>query len=484
MGAEAAAAAAAAGCSDGQLDSVLVEQALVWGKSLLDGDGDKLEGLLGCPTDEGGRVQQGVEVVPDGLEVLGALDAVDQVVVATLLLDDGARLVRQDADLLVAVLSGTALLDHGHDDVLGGHEGQLAHDSALDDLRVDDKAVGDVDEGAEQDVCGEEGLGDGDSADGGVVQRALEPLDRRGLERVLEKTAQVSGQGAHPLASHGVALVGHGAGPDLRLLEGLLHLLQVRQEPDVGGHLVARGAEGRERVQRVDVDLTRVRLPRARVRVLEAKQLDHTVVQRLHLRVVPVEQRQERRLRAGRALHATQAQVVSGPLEVSQVPEQLLQPQRRSLAHRRQLCRLEVRPPEHRQVLVLQRKLRQPVDHVHQLGNQDVVRVSEEDQVRVVRHETRRGPQVDDPGSLRTRFSKHVHVRHHVVSHLRLLHLRSLDLLVCDDQMLLHLRNRLVGDHTESQLFLRNRQVVPELSPRREPVTDREYVRHLLRRIT
>jgi hypothetical protein len=29
--------------------------------------------------------------------------------------------VGEDADLLVGVLAGVALLDHGHDDVLGGH---------------------------------------------------------------------------------------------------------------------------------------------------------------------------------------------------------------------------------------------------------------------------------------------------------------------------------------------------------------------------
>lgn len=38
------------------------------------------------------------------------------------------------------------------------------------------QAVGDVDEGGEDHIGGEEGLGQRDATDGRVVQRALEPL--------------------------------------------------------------------------------------------------------------------------------------------------------------------------------------------------------------------------------------------------------------------------------------------------------------------
>ena len=34
--------------------------------------------------------------------------------------------------------------DHDHDEVLGGHEGQLGRDSILDDLRVDNDSLEDV----------------------------------------------------------------------------------------------------------------------------------------------------------------------------------------------------------------------------------------------------------------------------------------------------------------------------------------------------
>lgn len=43
-------------------------------------------------------------------------------------------------------------------------------------LGVDHKALGNVLQGVEDDVCGEEGLGHVDAADGAVVQSALKPL--------------------------------------------------------------------------------------------------------------------------------------------------------------------------------------------------------------------------------------------------------------------------------------------------------------------
>ena len=105
---------------------------------------EKLVDLLRRPADEGGRIEQLRQSLVDGRKVLAGRDALDQVVVTTLLLDDVAGLLAEDADVLVALLPVAALLDHGHDDVLGGHEGQLHADVALDDARVDDETLGDV----------------------------------------------------------------------------------------------------------------------------------------------------------------------------------------------------------------------------------------------------------------------------------------------------------------------------------------------------
>jgi hypothetical protein len=104
-----------------QLDGITVKLALVLLERGLDLGGDELLDNLGRAANEAAGVGEAVDLGENGLEERRDLDALDQVVVLALLLDHGAGLVGEDADLLVGVLAGIALLDHGHDDVLGCH---------------------------------------------------------------------------------------------------------------------------------------------------------------------------------------------------------------------------------------------------------------------------------------------------------------------------------------------------------------------------
>ena len=100
--------------------------------------------LLGRTPDKRLGVQQVVQDPPYGFKVRVLLDPLDEVVLPALLLDDLRGLVGEDADALVGFLSvtrgagvvgadagagaGGRLCDERHDDVLGGHEGQLLRD--------------------------------------------------------------------------------------------------------------------------------------------------------------------------------------------------------------------------------------------------------------------------------------------------------------------------------------------------------------------
>ena len=63
----------------------------------------------------------------------------------------------------MSLLTVTASLDDGHDDVLGRHEGQLLGDAARDDFGVDDETFGHVLESREYDVGGKEYFGERDA---------------------------------------------------------------------------------------------------------------------------------------------------------------------------------------------------------------------------------------------------------------------------------------------------------------------------------
>ena len=67
-------------------------------------------------------------------------------------------------------LSITTLLDNGHDQVLGGHEGQFLGETAGYDLGVDNHALGDILEGGENDVGSEESFWEGDTTVGTALK--------------------------------------------------------------------------------------------------------------------------------------------------------------------------------------------------------------------------------------------------------------------------------------------------------------------------
>ena len=88
----------------------------------------------------------------------------------------------------------------------------------------------------------------------------------------------------------------------------------------------------------------------------KSEPLGHHRVELLDLGVVAVEEREERRLRAGRPFHAAELERGDAMLDLLQIDHQVLRPERRALADGRELRRLEVRVAERRQVLPLHRR--------------------------------------------------------------------------------------------------------------------------------
>ena len=74
--------------------------------------------LLGSTANEGGGVEQSVELRDNGLEELRLTNTLDEVVVLAFQLDGSGSLVGEDTNLLVGILARDTLLDKSHDDVL------------------------------------------------------------------------------------------------------------------------------------------------------------------------------------------------------------------------------------------------------------------------------------------------------------------------------------------------------------------------------
>ena len=115
------------------------------------------------------------------------------------------------------------------------------------------------------------------------------------------------------------------------------------QETDVRGDLERRRSEGRQRRKHIDIDFARVGLARHRHGIREFEELCHALVQSLDLVVVTIKKLQEAGLRTCGAFDATETKVVACTTNVTQIPQQVLDPQRRTFTHGGKLRRLHVR---------------------------------------------------------------------------------------------------------------------------------------------
>ena len=176
---------------------------------------------------------------------------------------------------------------------------------SLDDIGPNVQAIGNVSKKCQDDINGKESLGKVDTTDGRIIQRSLKPLVGMSIGRSIGKAHDISSNRANTLGAHGVALVGHGTGSNLRLCERLLDLLQVGQETDIAAHFVRRLSHTRKDAEDVEINLPCVCLARNRNGLLEAHELANALVEDLDLFVVAIEKLQEGRLGTGGSLHST-----------------------------------------------------------------------------------------------------------------------------------------------------------------------------------
>ena len=100
--------------------------------------------LLGSAANESARVKECIEFSQDWLKESSLADTLKQIVVLSVHLDVVGRLVGQDADFLVSILAGEALLHTCHDDILCCHEWKFVVNMAPDNFGVHDESGGDV----------------------------------------------------------------------------------------------------------------------------------------------------------------------------------------------------------------------------------------------------------------------------------------------------------------------------------------------------
>ena len=297
-----------------------------------------------------------------------------------------------------------------------------------------------------------------------------------GFERLGE-----SRQARDALGAHRVAFVRHGRRSDLFRFERLVDLAKRLEEPDVATELRRAGRNPGHDGEDTGVELPRVRLAGDGQCAVESKGVCHPAVELAHLVVVTVEQLEIAALRPGGALDAAEGQGGPAVIQIREIEEQVLHPERRAFPHRRELGRLQVRVPECGLGPPLPRERRQRPEDPDDATTEDLESRPKLDQVGVIGDVGARRTQVDDPPGGRRDISEGVHVRHDVVAK---------PLLVAGDgrevdvvEVSAHVVDRGLR-HVGSQRALRFGEREPDPAPPSVPRLGRPERHHLGRRVS
>ena len=120
-----------------------------------------------------------------------------------------------------------------HHNVLSSHKWQLSHHVFLDNLRINHKAIYNIQAQIQDSVNCKEAFRYGKTLVGGVIQGSLKPLGSRGDGWIQGIYHHISGKGSNTLTSHRVSLISHSGRSDLGFLKWLLYFFQMLKKTDI-----------------------------------------------------------------------------------------------------------------------------------------------------------------------------------------------------------------------------------------------------------
>ncbi len=196
--------------------------------------------------------------------------------------------------------------------------------------------------------------------------------------------------------------------------------------------------------------------------------------------MIAAEELEKAGLRAGGSLDAPQRERGQPVVEVGHVEHEVLHPERRALAHRGELRRLEVGVAEGGLVAPSTRELAERAERVHELRAQQLEAAAHQQEVGVVGDVRARGAEMNERARRRRHIAERMNVGHDVVAEAALVLGHALEVEVVEVGA--HLGDRLVGDlHPERSLGLGQRE--PQRPPERMPRLWRPDLQHRARRI-
>src|SRR5689334_7719316 len=376
--------------------------------------------LLRSATDKAVRIEGRAHLVDRDIELWVGGKALEHVISPSAVLERSRGGEARLTNALVRDLAVAAGADGAHDQLLGRHEGELVVQTPANPRRVHFESAGDVLHENQDRIRRQECLRNEQSSVRAVVKRSLEELHAVRLIGVRLEAQHEAGEGIDAFAAHRITLVGHCRGTDLLFLEGLLDLADGLEHAEVVRELGCARRDTSNSRHRLRVQLARIRLPRYGYRSLETNRGRDVPIEATHLFVIAIEDREEARLCASRSLHAATGQGVDAEIDVAEVEDKVLHPERAALAHGRRLRRLQVRGTECRLVAPFARKGSQRTQYANDLRAQQLQAAPDEDEIGIICDVSARCAEMNERLGDGRNVTECSDVRHDVVTQLPL----------------------------------------------------------------
>ena len=172
-----------------------------------------------------------------------------------------------------------------------------------------------------------------------------------------------------------------------------------------------------ENVCHPGIDLSGICLPRYGIAFFKSHLCGNHGINLVYRLLVLVKQLQEACLCPRRSLRSQQLEASRNVLQILQIHQKFLHPERCAFSDCRRLGRLEVCKRKCRKVLVLVRKLCQLVNDIDQLFVHELERLVHHDDVCVVPDIARSRPKMDDARCLWTLLPISIHMAHDIMAH-------------------------------------------------------------------
>ncbi len=201
------------------------------------------------------------------------------------------------------------------------------------------------------------------------------------------------------------------------LFKRLFNFFQMLQQTDIVRHLMRTGCNTRKHIRHSGICFAGICLPGYRITVGKPHFFCNHRIDLIDRFLIVVKQLLKARLRSGRSLRAKQLHGKYDIVDIFQIHQKFLQPQRRPFPYRRWLRRLKMRKRQRWQTFIRICKPGKLCDDIQQFLSNQMQRLRHHNNIGIISHIAGRCAKMNNAGCFWTLQSISIDMAHHIMTH-------------------------------------------------------------------